>query len=47
MLKHVKIPLLQMEQMLKLTDLEKQPVTAVAQQWVNAHQAQISAWIKA
>lgn len=47
MLKHVKIPLLQMEQMLKLTDLEKQPVTAVAQQWANAHQAQISAWITA
>lgn len=47
MLKHVKIPLLQMEQMLKLTDQEKQPVAAVAQQWVNAHAAQISAWIKA
>jgi glycine betaine/proline transport system substrate-binding protein len=47
MLKHVKIPLLQMEQMLQLTDLEKHSVTAVAQQWVNAHQTQISAWMKA
>jgi glycine betaine/proline transport system substrate-binding protein len=47
MLKHVKIPLLQMEQMLQLTDLEKHSVTSVAQQWVNAHQAQVSAWIKA
>ena len=46
MLKHVKIPLLQMEQMLQLTDLEKHSVTSVAQQWVSAHQAQISAWIK-
>jgi ABC-type proline/glycine betaine transport system substrate-binding protein len=33
--------------MLQLTDLEKHSVTAVAQQWVNAHQAQISAWMKA
>jgi len=47
MLKHVKIPLAQMEQMLQLTDLEKHSVTSVAQQWVSAHQAQINAWIKA
>lgn len=46
MLKHVRIPLTDMERMLALVDVEKHAVTDVAQQWLSAHKAQVNAWIK-
>jgi len=46
MLEHVKIPLLPMEQMPPLADLEKHPVTNVARRCVSARQAEINGWIK-
>ncbi len=46
MLKRVKIPLADMEQMLALVDVEKHAVGDVAQQWLTAHKTQVDAWIK-
>ena len=46
MLKRVKIPLVQMEQMLQQVDVNKVPAGTAAQQWLNAHRAQVNAWNK-